>query len=81
MCEGWSQVEFIFKPQLEGDDFDKLAVKLHLSVDKYIGEVMMRVEDAHFDGVMFNAFRMLPPGNNYYYYTVDGSPMLSDQHP
>jgi hypothetical protein len=73
ICEGWSQVKFTFSTEgLESaSKYD--AVKLHLEIDEWKGEQMHRIgEHAYY------FYRMLPPGNHRYYYSVSDSVHLDE---
>ena len=39
ICEGWSEFQFDFIPE-EWIDLKTVPVKLHLSCDNYVGEIM-----------------------------------------
>ena len=75
ICEGWTEFKFDFEPQ-DGEkiDNDTMPVNLHLSCDKFNGELLLR-EASTYD-VIYSTFRMLPPGEVTYYYTVNGEQQL-----
>jgi hypothetical protein len=47
-----------------------MPVNLHLSCDKYSGELLIRDTSSY--EVTYSTIRMLPPGEQTYYYTVNG---------
>jgi len=71
ICEGWTEFKFVFEPP-DGDkiDNDTMPVQLHISCDKYSGELLQR-EPLPYE-VVYETVRMLPPGEVTYYYTIDG---------
>ena len=72
----------MFEPDIKVDTLTQ-AVKLHLSSDDYKGELLVvdkpkeqeggakKKDDADSKQV-FRTTRMLPPGDVFYYYTIDG---------
>lgn len=69
ICEGWSEVDFSFKPKVEIDT-DIVPVKVHISSDNYAGELLLPSETS--EELIFTTKRALPPGSIKYYYTIDG---------
>jgi len=59
-----------------------MPVKLHLSCEKYEGELLDRDLGGDDGDVTYSTTRMLPPGEITYYYSVSGVPQLqkSDQN-
>ena len=66
ICEGWREIEFIFKPLEKIIDPQFHIVKIHLSIDDY------KPYDMFGNGIKYNIIRMCPPGNIYYFFTIDG---------
>ncbi len=60
----------MFEPGVSDDtvDFDPYkGVKLHLEIDKYVGDLMMPETEGDTNYVIH---RMLPPGTHKYFYSV-----------
>ena len=75
ICEGWTEFKFDFEPQSpEKIDNETMPVVLHISSDKYQGELLLR-EASTFE-VRYSTYRMLPPGEATYYYSVNGEVTL-----
>lgn len=83
ICEGWSEFKFGFQlppsllnsedslmPNSEPIDYTKFSVQLHISCDKYAGELLMP-EDEESGGTFYSTIRMVPPGEATFYYTVN----------
>ena len=71
ICEGWTEFKFEFEPpNIEKIDNDTMPIMLHLSCDRYHGELLVR-ENPSFE-TQYCTVRMLPPGEVSYYYTVNG---------
>ena len=66
ICEGWREIEFIFKPLKNLIDPQFHIIKIHLSIDDY------KPYDMFGNGSKYNIIRMCPPGNIYYFFTIDG---------
>ena len=66
ICEGWREIEFTFKFLENIIDPQFHIVKIHLSIDDY------KPYDMFGNGSKYNIIRMCPPGNVYYFFTVDG---------
>jgi hypothetical protein len=58
-----------------------MPVMLHLSCDKFQGELLERDRGCDDDEVTYSTTRMLPPGEITYYYTVNGQPQISESDP
>lgn len=70
VCEGWTNVKFIFEPGVSDDtvDFDPYTgIKLHLEIDRYVGDLMLPESDG--DNI-YVVNRMLPPGTHKYFFSV-----------
>ena len=71
ICEGWTQVKFRFEPGVSDDTFNHdpfKAIKLHLEIDQYVGDLMLPDDPADPKGYI--CYRMLPPGTHKYFYSV-----------
>ena len=67
ICEGWRELYFNQKNDINKYDTDKKAQgELHLNFEKYKGYEMMQNEEDYI------AYRMCPPGEILYYYTNNG---------
>jgi hypothetical protein len=79
ICEGWSEVEFSFTPTPEMGEVDKdvTPIKLHLQADEYAGELLMPISTS--SQLFYNTSRMLPPGSQKFYYTVDGKQFVDER--
>jgi hypothetical protein len=58
-----------------------MPVKLHLSCDKYQGELLERDLGGDDGEVTYSTTRMLPPGEITYYYSVNDLPQLQRSDP
>ncbi len=71
ICEGWREHHFSIKKDLHkfvGEDEEEEQVLLHLSFENY-RPVKIQKNQLTND---YEIYRMCPPGDTYYYYTVDG---------
>lgn len=68
ICEGWREIKFSYKP-INQEEAANYKVKLHLSFEEYKPTDMLLNQD------VFVNYRMCPPGEYYYYYTVNGEPV------
>lgn len=68
ICEGWREIKFSYKP-IHQEHINSYKVKLHLSFEEYKPTDMNLTQD------IFVSYRMCPPGEYYYYYTVNGEPV------
>jgi hypothetical protein len=68
ICEGWREIKFSYKP-INQENAGSYKVKLHLSFEDYKATDMLLNID------VFVNYRMCPPGEYYYYYTVNGEPV------
>jgi hypothetical protein len=68
ICEGWREIKFSYKP-INQENAGSYKVKLHLSFEDYKATEMLLNID------VFVNYRMCPPGEYYYYYTVNGEPV------
>ena len=69
ICEGWREIKFSYKP-IHTENIQNYKVKLHLSFEEYKPSDMQMNNDN-----IFVNFRMCPPGEYYYFYTVNGEPV------
>ena len=65
ICEGWREVEFIFKPKEHILDPQFHLVKIHLNFENF------KPYDMIGNGIKYSIIRMCPPGNLFYFYSVD----------
>jgi hypothetical protein len=71
ICEGWTEFKFDFEPpNVKSIDNDTMPVMLHMSFDRYEGELLVRTNPSF--ETHYTTVRMLPPGEVTYYYTVNG---------
>ena len=71
ICEGWTEFRFDFEPpHADKIDNDTMPVNLHLSCDKYEGELLLREPSS--SEVKYSTTRMLPPGEVTYFFTING---------
>jgi len=68
ICEGWREIKFSYKP-INQENINTYKVKLHLSFEEYKPTDMLLNQE------IFVNYRMCPPGEYYYYYTVNGEPV------
>ena len=71
ICEGFREIQFEFIPEEPIVDPNNHLVKLHLSFDNY------KPFDMICNGDKFQIVRMCPPGEIYYFFTVDSFPVKS----
>jgi len=67
ICEGWKEVMFTYKPPKKTPKIEHLDVKLHLNFDNYIST------QAQFKLDVFVCYRMVPPGEILYFFTVNNN--------
>ena len=76
ICEGWTEHHFTFTPGRSDNnpnhDIYK-PIKLHLEIDEYNGDLMMQGDNEK----VYEVYRMLPPGDHRYFFSVDGSPVVA----
>ena len=65
ICEGWREVEFIFKPKEHILDPQFHLVKIHLNFENF------KPYDMIGNGIKYTIIRMCPPGNILYFYSID----------
>lgn len=80
ICEGWSQVQFIYEPgqsdeNLSHDEF--VPICLHLEIDDFKPDLLLPTED---NPKVFEVYRRLPPGNHRYFFTVGGEVKIAKDH-
>ena len=84
ICEGWREIEFIFKPKIPIKDPQFHLVKIHFNFDDFEPYDMIG------NGLKYNIYRMCPPGNIFYFFSVDSIPVeyygvdnykIKSQHP
>ena len=52
-------------------------MQLHLSTDNFQGELLLR-EDEQKDPLFYSQVRMVPPGEVYFFYSVNGERYVND---
>ena len=72
ICEGFREVKFEFIPEEPIMEPNDHLVKIHLSFDDY------RPFDMICYGSSFKIVRMCPPGDIYYFFTVDSIPVKKE---
>ena len=70
ICEGWREVEFVFVPKEPIDEPVNHLVKIHLNFDNYKPFGMLCI-----GGTKYSIVRMCPPGDIYYFFTLDTVPV------
>ena len=70
ICEGWREIEFIFIPKEPIDEPVNHLVKIHLNFDNYKPFGMLCI-----GGSKYSIVRMCPPGDIYYFFTLDTVPV------
>ena len=74
ICEGWSEHRFTYKPGVSDDTTGEhdpfVPINLHLDIDHFEADLMVPEEN---DPQMYYVYRMLPPGDRKYFYTVGGT--------
>jgi hypothetical protein len=76
VCEGWTEFRFDFNPpNPEEIDQATTPIMLHVSCDKYQGELLDR-DSSGGDQLCYSTTRMLPPGTLTYYYSVNSAAAL-----
>jgi hypothetical protein len=68
ICEGWREIKFHYKPSRHFGDKSALSVKLHLNFENY------KAYDTVLHEEQFICYRMCPPGELLFYFTVNGVP-------
>jgi hypothetical protein len=68
ICEGWREIKFNYKPNRHYGDKNNLTVKLHLNFENYKAYDTMLHDD------QFICYRMCPPGELLFYFSVNGVP-------
>jgi len=72
ICEGWREIPFIYRPEKSmRNKLDKYIIRLHLSFEDW------KPFDTILKDGIFKAIRMCPPGEIYYFFTVDKFPVLT----
>ena len=80
ICEGWSQVHFIYEPGKSDDNKNHdefVPINLHLEIDDFKPDLLLPTED---NPKVFEVFRRLPPGNHRYFFTVGGEVTIAKDH-
>lgn len=72
LCEGWSEVEFLYSPC----QVSTLSVYLHLSFEAYVPYLLTKSPEG-----VFREFRMCPPGEIRFFFTVGTTQMTSPNYP
>ncbi len=65
ICEGWREIEFIFKPKENIINPQFHLVKIHFNFDNF------KPYDMIGNGIKYTIIRMCPPGNLLYFYSID----------
>ena len=79
ICEGWSEHKFTYQPGVsdntkeEHDPF--VPINLHLDVDHFEADLMVSEE---INPQLYYVYRMLPPGQRKYFYTVGGNIQIAN---
>jgi len=72
VCEGWSEVRFLYTPG-KSDNIPNhdvfIPINLHLEFEHYTPDLMLACED---NEKVYECYRMLPPGKHKYYYSIGG---------
>lgn len=71
ICEGWREISFTYKPHLIDIDLNSLSVKLHLNFENF------KEIETILHGDQFVCYRMCPPGELLFYFTVNDVPVES----
>lgn len=72
ICEGWREIPFIYRPDKSmRNNLDKYIIRLHLSFENW------KAYDTILKDGIFKSIRMCPPGEIYYFFTVDKCPVLT----
>lgn len=71
ICEGWREIPFIYRPDKQMKNLDRYVIKLHLSFENW------KPYDTILKDGIFKSIRMCPPGDIYYFFTVDKKPVES----
>jgi hypothetical protein len=69
ICEGWREIKFHYKPNRNYGDKHALSVKLHLNFENY------KAYDTILHDEQFICYRMCPPGELLFYFTINGIPV------
>jgi hypothetical protein len=69
ICEGWREIKFYYKPQSHLGPADLLDVKLHLNFENF------NSYDTFLNEGQFICYRMCPPGELLFYFSVNGVPV------
>ncbi len=71
ICEGWREIPFIYRPDKNMKNLDRFLIKLHLSFENW------KPYDTVLNNGIFKSIRMCPPGEIFYFFTVDKIPVNS----
>ena len=71
ICEGWKELKFSYKPPTKIKNPKEMEVKLHLNFENY------SEWDTDYMGDEFISYRMCPPGDVLFYFTVNKIPVES----
>jgi len=71
VCEGWREIPFIYRPEHSMKNLGRYVIKLHLSFEHW------RPFDTILKDGIFKCIRMCPPGEIFYFFTVDKKPVDS----
>ena len=81
VCEGWSEHHFVYKCGISDNNPNHdpfKPIKLHLDIDHFEGDLMMQVSA---DELVYEVYRMLPPGPHRYFYSCDGKVSVAKDQP
>lgn len=79
ICEGWTEHRFTYEPGRSDNNanYDEFKpIKLHLAIDQFEGDLMVRANDSD---QVHEVYRMLPPGEHRYFFSIDGQPIVAKE--
>ena len=80
ICEGWTEVKFVFNPELafpeKHDPY--VPIYLHLSSDEFEQDLLLPDPDKP---GMYSSTRMVPPGDVSYYFTKENVNYTAQEQP
>ncbi|CDW85738.1 UNKNOWN [Stylonychia lemnae] len=78
ICEGWSENNFIFHvDEINQEDLENIDVRIHFQYEEFRGQKMIRCQQ---DEKLFIIWKMLPPSEHVYYFTVNGQIKINYGH-
>ena len=81
VCEGWSEHHFVYRCGVSDDNPNHdpfKPIKLHLDIDHFEGDLMMQRSEGE---MVYEVYRMLPPGPHRYFFSCDGVVSVAKDHP